>query len=274
MLIMFSCASYLLAVGTPQYWDERVRLAEECAGWPRQGVSTQTLGLAIWYCGMVQLAQGERAQAEGLWRQFEELAERTRVATVGLFVAQREIVMAVIDGRLEQALILLRRFVDLADELGAPTRGRVFVLRQLIAPALYLGRANIWLTTSEEFVAPPPFDAARAMCLAQVGRLEEARTVAEPVLNNAESSIDERRIQELVMLLRAAVAVKDRAASQVVGARLAGVAHVTREMGTHTCIARHLGEAAALAGDRGLRVVTISRHWRRLARSASVPNLP
>ena len=52
------------------------------------------------------------------------------------------------------------------------------------------------------------------------------------------------------MLLQTAVAVKDRAASQAVGARLAGVAHVTGEMGTPTYIARHLGEAAALAGDR------------------------
>jgi hypothetical protein len=115
---MFSCASYLLAVGAPQHRDERLRLADECAGWPRQGVSTQTLGLALWYCGMVQLTQGERAQAEEIWRQLAELAERTRVATVALLVAEREATLAVIDGRLEEELVLLQRFVDLADELG------------------------------------------------------------------------------------------------------------------------------------------------------------
>jgi tetratricopeptide (TPR) repeat protein len=154
--------------------------------------------------------------------------------------------------RLEEALILVRRFVDLADESGAPARGRAFVLQLLVAPALYLGRANIWLTASEELAGAGIGigTSARALCLVQLGRLEEARAVAGPLLDDVESRIDEFRIQVLVMLLQAAVAVVEhRAASQSVGARLAGVAHVTGEMGVHTCIARHLGDAVALAGD-------------------------
>jgi DNA-binding CsgD family transcriptional regulator len=248
---MFSCAVYLLAVGAPEYWGERARLAKECADWPRQGVNTQTLGQALWYCGLIQLAQGERARAQELWRQLEELAERARVATVGLFVAQRDLVLALVDGRLEEALILVWRFVDMADESGAPTRGRAFVLQFLIAPVLYLGRPNIWLTASEELSGEGIgiITSARALCLVQLGRLEEARAIAGPLLNDIESGIDEVRIQGLVMLLQAAVAVEHLAASQCVGARLAGVAHVTGEMGVHTCIARHLGDAAALAGD-------------------------
>ena len=70
------------------------------------------------------------------------------------------------------------------------------------------------------------------------------------MLNKLASSIDERLIRDLIVLLQTAVAVKDQAASQAVGARLAGVAHVTGEMGTPTYIARHMGEAAALGGDR------------------------
>ena len=68
------------------------------------------------------------------------------------------------------------------------------------------------------------------------------------MLNKLASSIDERLIRDLIVLLQTAVAVKDQAASQAVGARLAGVAHVTGEMGTPTYIARHMGEAAALGG--------------------------
>jgi hypothetical protein len=188
---MFSSAVYMLAVGAPQYWDERLRLAEECSGWPRQGVRAQTLGQALLYCGTVQLGQGERAQAEELWSQLAELAERTRVVSVGLFAAEREIVLAVVDGRLEQALVLLRRFVDLADESGAPIRGRMFRLNHLTA--LYLGRADLWLTASEEQPMPASLarpgrrpvgffirTAARSMRLAQLGRLEEARAVFRP----------------------------------------------------------------------------------------------
>jgi DNA-binding CsgD family transcriptional regulator len=69
------------------------------------------------------------------------------------------------------------------------------------------------------------------------------------VLNALEGSTDERRLHELIALLQAAVAVKHPAYSHL-RARLAGVAHVTGEMGVHTCIARHLGDAAALVDDR------------------------
>jgi DNA-binding CsgD family transcriptional regulator len=261
---LFSCALYLLAVGAPQHWDERVRLAEECAGWPRQGVSTQTLGLALWYCGMVQLAQGRRAQAEELWSQVAELAKRTRVATVGLFVAQREGILAIVDGRLDEALGQLQRFAALADELGVPIRGRNFGLIQLITPALYLGRADAWLNAAEEqsaLASParpghrgPGFffsTAAHAMCLAQLGRLEEARTVAGPVLNDFTGNIDDESLMgPLVWLLQAAVVIEHLAAARALAARLACVAHLSADHHMCTCVARHLGDAAALAGDR------------------------
>jgi DNA-binding CsgD family transcriptional regulator len=261
---MFSCAVYLLEVGAPQHWDERVRLAEECAGWPRQGVSALTQGQALQFCGAVQLAQVERTQAEELWRQVAELAERTRVANLSLLVAVHEAVCAVVDGRLEEALVLLGRLVNLADELGVRMRGRAFGLMQLVAPALHLGRADIWLTASEEQAPPPSLaaagrrptgsvisTAARAVCLAQLGRLGEARVVVEPVLNDLENSLDdEPRIQLLVMLLQAAVVVEHRTAARALATRLASVAHLTGEISIQTCVGRHLGDAAALAGDR------------------------
>jgi DNA-binding CsgD family transcriptional regulator len=262
---MFSCALYVLATGAPQHWDERVRLAEECAGWPRQGVSSQTLGLALWYCGMVQLAQGERAQAEELWSQVAELAKRTRVATIGLFAAQREAILAIVDGRLDEALVLLKRFAVLGDELGVPNRGRNFGGNQLTTPALYLGRADTWLTASEEHPTPPSLvrpgqrphgfstiAARQAICLAQLGRLEEARTLIGPVLHDVEArSDDEFVITELVWMLQAAVLVEHGAAAKALASRLACLAHLTEvgHQGVTTCVGRHLGDAAALAGD-------------------------
>jgi DNA-binding CsgD family transcriptional regulator len=260
---MFSCAVYLLEVGAPQHWDERVRLAEECAGWPRHGASPLTQGQALQYSGAVQLAQGERTQAEELWRQVAALAERTHVGNLRLLVAVHELVLAVVDGRLEQALVLLQRLGTVADELGARMRGRAFGLMQLISPALYLGRADIWLTASEEqgsAVSPAMAGrrpagfvirtAARAVCLAQLGRLEEARAVVDPVLNDLENSLDdEPRIQMLVVLLQAAVAVEHRVAARGLARRLACVAHLTGEISIQTCVGRHLGDAAMLAGD-------------------------
>jgi hypothetical protein len=91
---------------------------------------------------MVQLAQGERAQAEELWSQVAVLAKRTRVAIAGLFAAQCEPILAIVDGRLEQALVLLQRFDALGNELGVPNRARNFGRNQLTTPTLYLGRAD------------------------------------------------------------------------------------------------------------------------------------
>jgi DNA-binding CsgD family transcriptional regulator/tetratricopeptide (TPR) repeat protein len=260
---MFSCAIYLLAVGAPEHWEERLRLAEECAGWPRRGVSGQTLGHALLYCGLVQLAQGERAKTEALGRQLDELAERTHFAILRLFVAEHKAVLAIIDGRLEEALALLGRFVELADESGAPIRGRQFGVGVLVSPALYLGRADIWLNILDEYGEPASLArpgrpamffiraAARALCLAQLGRVEEARTFLQPVLDDVEGSNgDELRIAALVRLLQAAVVVEHTAATEVLAARLTSVAHLTGETGVPTCVALHLGDAAALAGDR------------------------
>jgi hypothetical protein len=87
------------------------------------GISGQTLGRALYACGVVQLAQGQRARAQELWRQLAELAERTRAATVGLFAARSEVILASLDGHLDEAVVLLRRLVDYADESACPSAG-------------------------------------------------------------------------------------------------------------------------------------------------------
>jgi DNA-binding CsgD family transcriptional regulator len=258
--VLFRCAIFLLAQGAPQRWEERVRLAEECAAWPRLGVSGQTLGQALWYSALVQLAQGERAQAEDLFRQVAELAERTRVATLGLYAAGSEVSLAVVDGHLDDALELIKRYIERADEAGASIRGRGDAVRLLLSPALYLGRADLWLTAFDEAAASlarPGLafafftgTAMRAICLAQLGRVEEARTLVGPLLDDIEGIDEERRIVELIMLLQAAVAVEHQAAAQALAAHLTCVSHLTGEVPMRTCFARHLGDAAALVGDR------------------------
>jgi DNA-binding CsgD family transcriptional regulator len=95
--------------------------------------------------------------------------------------------------------------------------------------------------------------ARRAICLAQLGRLEEARTLIGPLLHDLVSRSDhEVVITELVWVLQAAVVVEHRAAAQALAARLACLASVTEvgHQGVTTCVGRHLGDAAAMAGDR------------------------
>ena len=85
----------------------------------------------LWYGSLIFLGEGERDRAEGLWRQAEELATRTHEATVTLDLIQRDAVLAMVNGRLEEAVSILQRLVTRGDELGMVVRGRQFSLLML-----------------------------------------------------------------------------------------------------------------------------------------------
>jgi tetratricopeptide (TPR) repeat protein len=258
---LFRSVCDLIQWAAPQHRAETVRLMEEATGWTRQRVNGRTLGRLLWTAGRLQLGEGERARAEELWRQLEELADRTHVVNVRLDLLQRDIALAIVDGHLEDALALLKRYVEQADESGASVQGRDLALVWLTAPVLYLGRAEMWLAAFDEYtrLVPPAAQAwfafvpTRAVCLAHLGRVEEALTVVGPLLDEVDpaSSEDERNTAVLVMLLQAAVLLGHRAAAVGLSARLACVAHVAAYTGSgFSSIARHLGDAAALVGNR------------------------
>jgi DNA-binding CsgD family transcriptional regulator len=169
-----------------------------------------------------------------------------------------DVILAIIDGHLEDSVAFIRRFVERADESGARVRGRQFGVLMLFAPALYLGRADTWLIAFDEHPGRARlasldfsrFTPARAICLAHLGRVGEARTLVGPLLDDLEGGIGEYPLGSLVTLLQAAVVLEHRAAAQALAARLACVAHLTGDNLLYTCVARHLGDASALAGDR------------------------
>jgi DNA-binding CsgD family transcriptional regulator len=154
----------------------------------------------------------------------------------------------------------LKRYVARADELGAPLRGRTLGIQLLLAPVRYLGRPEVWLTAFDEFLVlagpaarrDPWFAGARAMCLAQLGRTQEARSVAGPVLDEVAGSAgnDEPPVNLLTVLLRAAIAVEHHSAARALMAQLDCVADLSMGGTSHTCVARPLGDAALLLGDR------------------------
>jgi DNA-binding NarL/FixJ family response regulator len=224
------------------------------------------VGLALWTCGCAQLAQGERARAAELWRQADELAERTRLVPVSLFATRSEVILAIVDGHLENALALIRQYVARADESGAPVRGRQIGAQMFITPALHLGRGDIWLTTFDEHAGPASLarpgrpaaffifvTAARAMCLAQLGCTEEALALVGPMLDDVKTGVHEDlSIGPLAILLQAALVLEHHAATRALATRLACVADLSAGAAgnLYTCVARHLGDAAVLAGNR------------------------
>jgi hypothetical protein len=89
--------------------------------------------------------------------------------------------------------------------------------------------------------------------------MEEGRALVTPLLDQAEAGGGENEmlvpdlapIHDLVPLLHAAVLFEHRGAARVLSDPLAGVAHLSiSDWRFPTCLARHLGDAAALLGDR------------------------
>jgi DNA-binding CsgD family transcriptional regulator len=254
---MFKVVFYLIFVGPPQEWNERVRLAEEATTWPRHGVSGRALGMVLWVAGRLQLAEGDRARAEELWEQMDDLAERTNIATVVLYSPQRDLMMAIIDGHLDEALTLSERFVTRSDEFGAPLRGRLTNIQLVLPLMLYLGRGLEWLRLYEEYAALAAAGglsaqamATHAVGLAHLGRLGEAEALVEKWLDPASGgSIGGDSMHQQVLLLQAAILLGKRDAAAAVTQQLSCVAHLTGSDFFYA-IGRYLGDAAVLCGDR------------------------
>jgi DNA-binding CsgD family transcriptional regulator len=258
---LFRSAYWVMASATvPQLWGERLQLAQEFSIRPREGVTNRTLGVLLWVCGCVLLAGGHRSEAQTLWRPILELAAREQTGPISMFAFRSQVIPTIIDGHLDEALILFRRFVERADENGTGIHARMFSLVMLLYPALHLGRATVWLTALEEntmravpsSMGAAAENAARAVCLAELGRVPEARELAEPWLTAYANASDEDATgqTEMVLLLCAAVRLGHPEATRVLSERLACVVDVCIVDDAYTCVARHLGDASVLLGDR------------------------
>src|SRR5439155_4014400 len=98
---------------------ETLRLVEEMAGWAREGVAARTLRGALANAQGVYLEYGDRARAEGVWKELDALAERTRDPELLLWPLEREAIEATLDGSLEAAVAAAGRLVPQAEEQGA-----------------------------------------------------------------------------------------------------------------------------------------------------------
>jgi DNA-binding CsgD family transcriptional regulator len=256
---LFKAAVSLMESGAPQYWGERLPLTRELVVAPWTSVNSRLLGLVLWYAGRVELAYGYRARATEIWADIPVLANRAGDARVLSLVPEVESLLAVVDGRLEQALALLRQFVARADELGAGIHAKLSNLYMLLPVAGYLGRAQDWLVALAKLNADWTVlgtqnrwpVAGQALCLANLGRLDEARSIAGPFLEQEARGVGdpERHTLAIGLMLQVAIALQDRDAASALAAKLDPIADLSIAEFC-TCPARHLGAAAAFSGDR------------------------
>jgi tetratricopeptide (TPR) repeat protein len=270
----------VFSAGTPQHDEERLHLAEEMVERSRQGVNFLILAMVLFFIVHTFLEFGQRRRAEDVMAEMKTMAERSGQPNLLVLSMLNDAIIAIWDGRLEEALAIRRRIVARARELGIIEFAAIWA--SWVLPArVYLGNADRALESVLQASRNIPKNVAADMlilyCLAHLGRhaevveMLEQHVVARPCIGSNE---DEMAPSFDNAALQAAVLAGHRRAAELLIRRLAGGNIRTSGMWQTTCTGRHLGGAAALLGryeearkyyQEAIRVCTETRFRPELA---------
>jgi tetratricopeptide (TPR) repeat protein len=239
---------------TAEYVEEARQIAGEMRRvWDKADPFSMAYGMES--VGSFFLQVGEREQGEAIHR---ELIGSTRV--VGLSASQYLFQYLrgcyhVMDGQLEEAAKCYDDVLKLGAELGAPLTAAV--MANSFGPRLggYLGwgpeglrRLRHWAQAAG--VTVPVVAHTRAYYLVCGERREEAVTILVEAADHYGAHPEKTRdtLGGLLLLLETAVLAKHARAAEVFSNLLAGAVYRTTGTQNPTCVARHLGAAAALLG--------------------------
>jgi len=244
----------LFASEAPQHAEERLRLAEELAGQSRHGVNLSILTWALWWMLHTFLQLGQRRRAEDIIAEMRTLAERSGQPNLLILSMVNDAVLAIWDGRLEEAVAIRRRILTRGEELGILEFAAVWT--SWVLPAkVHLGDAGraleLMLQGSRNVSRNVVTEALIMHCLAHLGRYAEVAEMLERqvVARPGIGSVKDETIASLdVGALQAAVLAGHRPAAELLLRRLAGSSIHTSGLWFTTCTGRHLGAAAAFLG--------------------------
>jgi tetratricopeptide (TPR) repeat protein len=248
----WTAAIWLHIAGVPQHDEERLRLAVELSEESRHGVHFVILGWVLW--GMVHtfLEFGQRRRAEGIMAELKKLAQRSGQPNLLIVSMIHDSVMAIWDGRLEEAVTIRRHIMARAEELGILEFAGVWT-SWLLPARVHLGDGGRALESmlrgARSFPQNIVSDATILYCLAHLGRYAEVRekldqwVIARPSIGSTE---DETTAWVDMVSLEVAVLAGHHQAAELLLRRLAGSGGRTRGFYMPTCTNRHLGGACAL----------------------------
>ena len=249
-LLFQTNSSLIHFCSAPQHAEERMRLAEELWKSPRLGVKAMNLGGALMNIGGVSLNSGQRKRAEEAWTELRNLAERTGYITQVFLSMGMDAILAVMDGRLDDAMDIVKRLLSLGKETGLAGVAFVYASHPNVRSRLHLS------ASLEELERDTPRGIplyVPELCLVQshLGRKKEVFDILEknvvmrPGVGTAD---DETSYWEDTLYLEASVLAGHHKAAELLLNRLSGTGLYTTGYSFPTCIIRHLGGAAALLG--------------------------
>jgi DNA-binding CsgD family transcriptional regulator len=250
---LFRSAAYIMPyTDTPSRGDLRLRVIEEVAAHPRERVSHATLGTFLSLAMKCYLQHGDRRRFEGIGSEMTSFAENTRNASVIWRPLAWELARDTLEGKLEDALAGATKLVKVTQELGVGVLGRVHAY-----PGSARARWCLGLYSDPEvevFIAQTGWAALSEAPLAVArGQREEARMLVRAYVADLTGRGDaaEGQLFDLVPALETALMLEERELTQVLAHQLERAAHLIGGPGVgFTSIARLLGKAAAVAGNR------------------------
>ncbi|MBN2077162.1 MAG: AAA family ATPase, partial [Dehalococcoidales bacterium] len=239
---------YIFYTSALKHGEERVRLAEEVVNRPRTGVSLFSHSTGLVFSGYPFLEAGKRDRAEEVWQEFLDIAKRTQQAFLAVNAAQVESQLALLDGRLDEAVEIIHNLQARGGELGLSYFIASVAHCILVRPLFHLGMADEALQLVKS-VSPSPWTVA--VCLAYMGCEKEAIESLErgmidyPMVGTDQ---DESTAFSAICFLEAAVLLNQKQIAELLLERLRSTTVRTTAMWWLTCIPHHLGGAAALLG--------------------------
>jgi tetratricopeptide (TPR) repeat protein len=239
---------------TAEYVEEARQIVGEMRRvWDKADPFSMTYGMDC--AGSFFLSLGERGQGEAIHRELMESTRLARMPASQYFLPGRRAYYHIMDGQLEEAAKCLDDVLRLGAEMGAGLTAGVIAGGSGPRLAGYLGWGRDELRDLEErsqtaglFVPEPPH--VRAYYLVCGGEREEVITVLDEAADHYAAEPDKTRhtFGGLVLLLETAVLAKHTRATEILLNLLVGAIYKTAGVQNPTCVARHLGGAAALLG--------------------------
>jgi len=222
----------------------------------RLGASPRTLNYFLWEAGCSLLGWGDPDAAERLFEEARELATKTRYPSALQRAQLMEVLAGALSGRWEEALARAEAFFGQAEDVGNPSWAWAQASYGITRIRLALGRVGEALTGLEAVTFPvveaDARTALRALCLAVLGRLDEARTLSASLLGpDGLGPEGEWAPAALVtLLLEVAVLVRDRDAVKRLSAQLRSLSdQIVVRHAAITAVGRLLGAAAVFLGE-------------------------
>jgi tetratricopeptide (TPR) repeat protein len=266
----------------PQHTAERLRLIEELKGESDTGwhqIFRSGIGAGG---GGIFLTSGQRQRAEEFYNELRAFATRTSDPRLQIVSQAIDATMAVMDGRLREALALVEKTLAYGKEIGMEGVARLNAEHPGARAYIYLGERLEEIERQHGSGAGAASTSPMSLAIlgwiqaylgrkAEVAEILDKYVVQRPGFGTDE---DETRFWVETLFLESAVIIGHRPAADLLLKRLKVPGLYTTGISFPTCIIRHLGGAAALLGrfdearkhyQEAIRVCTEMRYRPELA---------